>query len=138
MRKISDEDYEEIRQMYYDGKSKKGICREKNISLCTLNSILSGDKTIYHYVRQYRKVPAGGIYPGMIAEAKHAISVGDYVDVTLKEEGLYSSVSRKYYKVIEKSENVFVVQIGKNTAAYHYKDLLVRDSGVRFDRRKRK
>ena len=42
MKKLTDEDYEEIRQMYAEGVSKGDICRKKSVSKYYVDNIIYG------------------------------------------------------------------------------------------------
>lgn len=82
MKKLTDEDYEEIRQMYVEGVSKADICRKKGVSKYYVDNIIYGIKGVpcYHtHHENTRKMPAGGLSPEMIAEVKRKLKIGDAV-----------------------------------------------------------
>ena len=54
MRKLTDEDYEEIRQMYVDGVSKADICRKKGVSKYYVDNIIYGIKGCIAFFIIYR------------------------------------------------------------------------------------
>lgn len=61
MKKLTDEDYEEIRQMYVEGVSKADICRKKGVSKYYVDNIIYASKAyrvITHIMRiQERCLP---------------------------------------------------------------------------------
>ena len=50
--KLTEEDYEEIRESYYAGESKADIARRKNISKYYVDGIINGQKGVMHYYKQ--------------------------------------------------------------------------------------
>ena len=137
MRKLTDKDYEEIRQMYAAGVSKANICRKKSVSKYYVDNIIYGIKGVpcYHtHHENTRKMPAGGLSPEMIAEAKEQLNVGDAVITNTEEYG------RKRGRVICKYPFHFMVQLDRDIPArvtFQYADLLTRGNEVRLDRRHR-
>lgn len=136
MRKLTDEDYEEIRQMYAAGVSKADICRKKGISRYYVNNIIYGIKGVQRYRTHHenaRKMPAGGLSPEMIAEVKEQLNVGDAVITNTEEYG------RKRGRVIDKYPFRFMVQLENIPArtSFQYAALLTRGNEVRLDRRHR-
>lgn len=136
MRKLTDEDYEEIRQMYVDGVSKADICRKKGVSKYYVDNIIYGIKGVPHYHTHHentRKMPAGGLSPEMIVEAKRQLNIGDAVITNTEEHG------RKRGRVIGKYTFHFMVQLEDIPArvTFQYADLLTRGNEVRLDRRRR-
>ena len=137
MRKLTDEDYEEIRQMYVEGVSKANICRKKGVSKYYVNNIIYGIKGVPHYHTHHentRKMPAGGLSPEMIAEVKRKLKIGDAVITNTEEYG------RKRGRVVDKYPFHFMVQLDRDIPArvtFQYADLLTRGNEVRLDRRHR-
>lgn len=137
MRKLTDEDYEEIRQMYAAGVSKADICRKKGVSKYYVDNIIYGIKGVPRYRTHHenaRKMPAGGLSPEMIAEVKEQLNVGDAVITNTEEYG------RKRGRVIDKYPFHFMVQLDRDIPArvtFQYADLLTRGNEVRLDRRHR-
>lgn len=137
MRKLTDEDYEVIRQMYVDGVSKADICRKKGVSKYYVDNIIYGIKGVPRYHTHHentRKMLAGGLSPEMIAEAKRQLNIGDAVITNTEEYG------RKRGRVIDKYPFHFMVQLGRDIPArvtFQYADLLTRGNEVRLDRRRR-
>ena len=137
MRKLTDEDYEEIRQMYVEGVSKANICRKKGVSKYYVNNIIYGIKGVPHYHTHHentRKMPAGGLSPEMIAEVKSQLKIGDAVITNTEEYG------RKRGRVIGKYPFHFIVQLDRDIPArisFQYAALLTRGNEVRLDRRHR-
>lgn len=134
MRKLTDEDYEEIRQMYAAGVSKADICRKKSASKYYVDTIIDGSKGVpcYHtHHENTRKMPAGGLSPEMIAEVKRQLKIGDPVITNTEEYG------RKRGRVIDKYLFHFMVQLDRDIPArvtFQYADLLTRGNEVRLDR----
>ena len=137
MRKLTDEDYEEIRQMYVDGVSKADICRKKGVSKYYVDNIIYGIKGVPRYHTHHentRKMPAGGLSPEMIAETKEQLKIGDAVITNTEEYG------RKRGRVIGKYQFHFMVQLDRAIPArtsFQYAALLTRGNEVRLDRRRR-
>lgn len=137
MRKLTDEDYEEIRQMYVEGVSKADICRKKGVSKYYVDNIIYGIKGVpcYHtHHENTRKMPAGGLGPEMIAEVKRKLKIGDAVITNTEEYG------RKRGRVVDKYPFHFMVQLDRDIPArvtFQYADLLTRGNEVRLDRRHR-
>nr|WP_270257546.1 Veg family protein [Coprococcus catus] len=137
MRKLTDEDYEEIRQMYVEGVSKADICRKKGVSKYYVDNIIYGIKGVPHYHTHHentRKMPAGGLSPEMIAEVKRQLKIGDAVITNTEEYG------RKRGRVVDKYPFHFMVQLDRDIPArvtFQYADLLTRGNEVRLDRRHR-
>lgn len=136
MRKLTDEDYEEIRQMYVEGVSKADICRKKGVSKYYVDNIIYGIKGVPRYHTHHentRKMPAGGLSPEMIAETKEQLKIGDAVITNTEEYG------RKRGHVIDKYTFHFMVQLEDIPArvTFQYADLLTRGNEVRLDRRHR-
>lgn len=137
MRKLTDKDYEEIRQMYAEGVSKADICRKKSASKYYVDAIIDGSKGVpcYHtHHENTRKMPAGGLSPEMIAEAKEQLKIGDTVITNTEEYG------KKRGRVIDKYPFWFMVQLDRDIPArvsFKYADLLTRGNEVRLDRRHR-
>lgn len=137
MRKLTDEDYEEICQMYVEGVSKADICRKKGVSKYYVDNIIYGIKGVPHYHTHHentRKMPAGGLSPEMIAEVKRQLKIGDAVITNTEEYG------RKRGRVVDKYPFHFMVQLDRDIPArvtFQYADLLTRGNEVRLDRRHR-
>lgn len=136
MRKLTDEDYEEIRQMYVEGVSKADICRKKGVSKYYVDNIIYGIKGVPRYHTHHentRKMPAGGLSPEMIAETKEQLKIGDAVITNTEEYG------RKRGRVVGKYTFHFMVQLEDIPArvTFQYADLLTRGNEVRLDRRHR-
>lgn len=137
MRKLTDEDYEEIRQMYVEGVSKADICRKKGVSKYYVDNIIYGIKGVPRYHTHHentRKMPAGGLSPEMIAETKEQLKIGDAVITNTEEYG------RKRGRVIGKYTFWFMVQLDRDIPArtsFQYAALLTRGNEVRLDRRRR-
>lgn len=137
MRKLTDEDYEEIRQMYVEGVSKADICRKKGVSKYYVDDIIYGIKGVPRYHTHHentRKMPAGGLSPEMIAEVKRQLKIGDAVITNTEEYG------RKRGRVVDKYPFHFMVQLDRDIPArvtFQYADLLTRGNEVRLDRRHR-
>lgn len=137
MRKLTDEDYEEIRQMYVEGVPKADICRKKGVSKYYVDDIIYGIKGVpcYHtHHENTRKMPAGGLSPEMIAEVKRQLNIGDAVITNTEEYG------RKRGHVIDKYPFHFMVQLDRDIPArisFQYAALLTRGNEVRLDRRRR-
>ena len=137
MRKLTDEDYEEIRQMYVDGVSKADICRKKGVSKYYVDNIIYNIKGVPRYHTHHentRKMPAGGLSPEMIAETKEQLKIGDAVITNTEEYG------RKRGRVIGKYTFCFMVQLDRDIPArtsFQYAALLTRGNEVRLDRRHR-
>lgn len=137
MRKLTDEDYEEIRQMYVEGVSKADICRKKGVSKYYVDNIIYGIKGVPHYHTHHentRKMPAGGLSPEMIAEVKRQLKIGDAVITNTEEYG------RKRGRVVDKYPFHFMVQLDRDIPArisFQYAALLTRGNEVRLDRRRR-
>lgn len=137
MRKLTDEDYEEIRQMYVEGVSKADICRKKGVSKYYVDNIIYGIKGVPRYHTHHentRKMPAGGLTPEMIAEVKRKLKIGDAVITNTEEYG------RKRGRVIGKYTFHFMVQLDRDIPArtsFQYAALLTRGNEVRLDRRHR-
>ena len=137
MRKLTDEDYEEIRQMYVEGVSKADICRKKGVSKYYVDNIIYGIKGVpYHntHHENTRKMPAGGLSPEMIAEVKRKLKIGDAVITNTEEYG------RKRGRVVGKYTFWFMVQLDRDIPArtsFQYAALLTRGNEVRLDRRRR-
>lgn len=137
MRKLTDEDYEEIRQMYVEGVSKADICRKKGVSKYYVDNIIYGIKGVPRYHTHHentRKMPAGGLSPEMIAEVKRQLKIGDAVITNTEEYG------RKRGRVVDKYPFHFMVQLDRDIPArvtFQYADLLTRGNEVRLDRRHR-
>ena len=137
MRKLTDEDYEEIRQMYVEGVSKADICRKKGVSKYYVDNIIYGIKGVPHYHTHHentRKMPAGGLSPEMIAEVKRQLNIGDAVITNTEEYG------RKRGRVIGKYTFWFMVQLDRDIPArisFQYAALLTRGNEVKLDRRHR-
>ena len=137
MRKLTDEDYEEIRQMYVDGVSKADICRKKGVSKYYVDNIIYNIKGVPRYHTHHentRKMPAGGLSPEMIAEVKRKLKIGDAVITNTEEYG------RKRGRVIGKYQFHFMVQLDRDIPArtsFQYAALLTRGNEVRLDRRHR-
>lgn len=137
MRKLTDEDYEEIRQMYVEGVSKADICRKKSVSKYYVDNIIYGIKGVPRYHTHHentRKMPAGGLSPEMIAEVKRQLKIGDAVITNTEEYG------RKRGRVVDKYPFHFMVQLDRDIPArvtFQYADLLTRGNEVRLDRRHR-
>lgn len=137
MRKLTDEDYEEIRQMYVEGVSKADICRKKGVSKYYVDNIIYGIKGVPHYHTHHentRKMPAGRLSPEMIAEVKRQLKIGDAVITNTEEYG------RKRGRVVDKYPFHFMVQLDRDIPArvtFQYADLLTRGNEVRLDRRHR-
>ena len=135
MRKLTDEDYEEIRQMYVEGVSKADICRKKGVSKYYVDNIIYGIKGVpcYHtHHENTRKMPAGGLSPEMISEVKRQLKIGDAVITNTEEYG------RKRGRVIGKYTFWFMVQLDRDIPArtsFQYAALLTRGNEVRLDRR---
>lgn len=135
MRKLTDKDYEEIRQMYAEGVPKANISRKKGVSKYYVDAIIDGSKGVPRYHMHHentRKMPAGGLSPEMIAETKERLSIGDAVITNTEEYG------KKRGRVIDKYLFWFMVQLDGDTPArvsFQYVDLLTRGNEVRFDRR---
>lgn len=114
MRKLTDEDYEEIRQMYVEGVSKADICRKKGVSKYYVDNIIYGIKGVPHYHTHHentRKMPAGGLSPEMIAEVKRQLKIGDAVITNTEEYG------RKRGRVVDKYPFHFMVQLDRDIPA---------------------
>lgn len=137
MRKLTDEDYEEIRRMYAAGVSKADICRKKGVSKYYVDNIIYGIKGVSHYHTHHentRKMPAGGLSPEMIAEVKRQLNIGDAVITNTEEYG------RKRGHVIDKYPFHFMVQLDRDIPArtsFQYAALLTHGNEVRLDRRHR-
>lgn len=137
MRKLTDEDYEEIRQMYVEGVSKADICRKKGVSKYYVDNIIYGIKGVPRYHTHHentRKMPAGGLSPEMISEVKRYLKIGDAVITNTEEYG------RKRGHVIDKYPFHFIVQLDRDIPArisFQYAALLTRGNEVRLDRRRR-
>lgn len=136
MRKLTDEDYEEIRQMYVEGVSKADICRKKGVSKYYVDNIIYGIKGVpYHHTHHEntRKMPAGGLSPEMISEVKRQLNIGDAVITNTEEYG------RKRGRVVGKYTFHFMVQLEDIPArvTFQYADLLTRGNEARLDRRHR-
>ena len=137
MRKLPDEDYEEIRQMYVEGVSKADICRKKGVSKYYVGNIIYGIKGVpchHTHHENTRKMPAGGLSPEMIAEVKSQLKIGDAVITNTEEYG------RKRGRVIGKYQFHFMVQLDRDIPArtsFQYAALLTRGNEVRLDRRRR-
>ena len=137
MRKLTDEDYEEIRRMYAAGVSKADICRKKGVSKYYVGNIIYGIKGVLRYHTHHentRKMPAGGLSPEMIAEVKSQLKIGDAVITNTEEYG------RKRGRVIGKYQFHFMVQLDRDIPArtsFQYAALLTRGNEVRLDRRRR-
>ena len=137
MRKLTDEDYEEIRQMYVEGVSKADICRKKGVSKYYVDNIIYGIKGVPCHPTHHentRKMPAGGLSPEMIAETKEQLKIGDAVITNTEEYG------RKRGRVIGKYTFWFMVQLDRDIPArtsFQYAALLTRGNEVRLDRRRR-
>ena len=135
MRKLADEDYEEICQMYVEGVSKADICRKKGVSKYYVDNIIYGIKGVpcYHtHHENTRKMPAGGLSPEMISEVKRQLKIGDAVITNTEEYG------RKRGRVIGKYTFWFMVQLDRDIPArtsFQYAALLTRGNEVRLDRR---
>lgn len=117
MRKLTDEDYEEIRQMYVEGVSKADICRKKGVSKYYVDNIIYGIKGVPRYHTHHentRKMPAGGLSPEMIAEVKRQLNIGDAVLVdNVEDEDGYTCNTAKRCPIIGKYKHIFSVQVGK-------------------------
>lgn len=136
MRKLTDEDYEEIRQMYVEGVSKADICRKKGVSKYYVDNIIYGIKGVpcHHTHENTRKMPAGGLSPEMIAEVKRKLKIGDAVITNTEEYG------RKRGRVVGKYTFHFMVELDRDIPArtsFQYAALLTRGNEVRLDRRHR-
>ena len=137
MRKLTDEDYEEIRQMYVEGVSKADICRKKGVSKYYVDNIIYGIKGVpchHAHHENTRKMPAGGLSPEMIVEVKRQLNIGDAVITNTEEYG------RKRGRVIGKYPFHFMVQLDRDIPArtsFQYAALLTRGNEVRIDRRHR-
>ena len=137
MRKLTDEDYEEIRQMYVEGVSKANICRKKGVSKYYVDNIIYGIKGVPRYHTHHentRKMPAGGLSPEMIAAVMRQLKIGDAVITNTEEYG------RKRGRVIGKYQFHFMVQLDRDIPArtsFQYAALLTRSNEVRLDRRRR-
>ena len=59
--KLTEADYEEIREAYYAGESKEDIARRKNISKYYVDSIINGQKGVVHHYTNTKREPAGRI-----------------------------------------------------------------------------
>lgn len=133
MRKLTDEDYEEIRQMYVEGVSKADICQKKGVSKYYVDNIIYGIKGVPHYHTHHentRKMPAGGLSPEMIAEVKRQLKIGDAVITNTEEYG------RKRGRVVDKYPFHFMVQLDRDIPArvtFQYADLLTRGNEVRLE-----
>ena len=137
MRKLTDEDYEEIRRMYAAGVSKADICRKKGVSKYYVDNIIYGIKGVpcYHtHHENTRKMPAGGLSPEMIAEVKRKLKIGDAVITNTEENG------SNRVRVIFNYQVYFMVQLDRDIPArtsFQYAALLTRGNEVRLDRRRR-
>lgn len=137
MKKLTDKDYEEIRQMYAEGVSKGDICRKKGVSKYYVDNIIYGIKGVPCYHTHHEntiKMPAGGLSPEMIAEVKRQLKIGDTVITNTEEYG------KKRGRVIDKYPFWFMVQLDRDIPArvtFQYADLLTRGNEVRLDRRHR-
>ena len=134
MNPLSEEEREEIRQMYAESVSKGDICRKKGVSKYYVDNIIYGIKGVpcYHtHHESTRKMPAGGLSPEMIAEVKRQLKIGDAVITNTEEYG------RKRGRVIDKYLFHFMVQLEDIPArtSFQYAALLTRCNEVRLDRR---
>lgn len=84
--KLTEADYEEIREAYYAGESKEDIAKRKNISKYYVDSIINGQKGVVHHYTNTKREPAGRITFEMIAEIRNNLRIGDRLLITLIEE----------------------------------------------------
>lgn len=135
--KLTEEDYEEIRESYYAGESKADIARRKNISKYYVDGIINGQKGVMHYYTNKKREPAGRITFQMIAETRRNLRVGDRVIVNVVEEenGFIKKRIRRC-RVSEKYKRIFTVQVGPCVQSFKYVDLLIGD-GVRYDKKRK-
>lgn len=136
MNLLNEGECEDIRRMYAAGVSKANICRKKGVSKYYVDNIIYGIKGVPHYHTHHentRKMPAGGLSPEMIVEAKRQLNIGDAVITNTEEHG------RKRGRVIGKYTFHFMVQLEDIPArvTFQYADLLTRGNEVRLDRRRR-
>ena len=143
MRKLIDEDYEEIRQMYADGVSKADISKKKGVSKYYVDAIIGGSKGVPRYHTHHentRKMPAGGLSLEMIAEVRERLNIGDTVIINSQEDGRFEASGKRIKgHVIDKYPVCFLVQVGENPrslTSFKYVELLMRGNSVRLDRRR--
>ena len=133
MNPLSEEEREEIKQMYYAGMDRKDIAEEKGISRRYVNAIINNRDTRYGYRTSCRrKPPAGRITFEMIRSVKEYLKIGSTVIVdTVEEDGGYTYNGQTKCKVIGKYKHIFTTQVGKCVSAFKYVDLLLED-GVKI------
>ena len=135
MNPLSEEEREEIRQMYAEGVSKADICRKKGISKYYVDNIIYGIKVVQRYRTHHenaRKMPAGRITFEMIRSIKDYLKIGSTVIVdTVEEDGGYTYNCQTKCKVTGKYKHIFTAQVGKCVSAFKYTDLLLED-GVKI------
>lgn len=132
-KKLSDEEYEEIRRMYDDGVPIKDIAEKFERSKKTIRKIIDCEDYGRIVYLPNAKRRAGGITFEMIAEVRSRIRIGDRMiaDVAETEKGKVKKYKRRC-RVTGIYKHIFTVQIGRQTTAYKYVDLIMR-SEIRYD-----
>ena len=130
---LSEEEREEIKQMYYAGMDRKDIAEEKGISRRYVDAIINNrDVRCGYRTSCRRKPPAGRITFEMIDEVMNSLSVGDAVLVdNVEDEDGYTYNTAKRCPIIGKYKHIFTAQVGKCVSAFKYIDLLLED-GVKI------
>ena len=130
---LSEEEREEIKQMYYAGMNRKDIAEEKGISRRYVDAIINNrDVRCGYRTSCRRKPPAGRITFEMIRSIKDYLKIGSAVIVdTVEEDGGYTYNGQTKCKVTGKYKHIFTVQVGKCVSAFKYVDLLLKD-GVKI------
>lgn len=132
-RKLTPKDYEDVRQMYYDGESMGNIAKKKAISKWHVESIINGskgDKPSGLYVIK-KNEPLGGLTPEMIAETASRVHIGSCIIVPIEiEEGGYLVKKTKMCRVTGTYRHIFTYQNGQTTGSYRYSDILTGDVKV--------
>lgn len=135
--KLTEADYEEIREAYYAGESKEDIAKRKNISKYYVDSIINGQKGVVHHYTNTKREPAGRITFEMIAETRNNLRIGDRLLITLIEEkNGYTKKRTRRCRVTGKYRRVFTVQPGPCVMSFKYVDLLIGD-GVEYDKKRK-
>lgn len=125
MSKLSENDIEDIKELYYSGESVRAIAEMYGISWNYAQAIIQGskgNKPSGHIVKETTK-SEDAITPDMIRKARDSIHIGDTVICLDASEDEKKRRKRKC-RVVGKSRFLFTVKKNVCLESYTYIDLI--------------
>lgn len=125
MSKLSENDIEDIKELYYSGESVRAIAEMYGISWNYAQAIIQGskgNKPSGHIVKETTK-SEDAITPDMIRKARDSIHIGDTVTCIDASEDEKKRRKRKC-RVVGKSRFLFTVKKNVCLESYTYIDLI--------------